>query len=232
MKNLLFLVLIAAVLMTAGCTGDDQSAVVTPAQSHASTPVHTTVGAPVRTSMSTPAPQTTYTTVTVPATPVPPTAVTGTSGQGSSQTYTNSEFGFAIQYPKSWTATGAYVTAPGSVKKYKVMFDDPTQTSLQYITVTPDSAGLSLEDWATIFLTQVKNDPTGGVVSQDPLQVDGAPAKKLVLTRGSGKDATESTIIMTVKGSNAYFMEFTSQKDDYPAYSGDAGRMIASFRFT
>jgi hypothetical protein len=161
---------------------------------------------------------------------VPP--VKGISDQGTYQTYTNKEFGFAIQIPKCWTASGAYITAVGTVKKYKVIFDDPTLTSSQYITITPDSGGLYLEDWANIVTRQLKTDPSVGIVSQSPFEVDGAPAKKIVVTTGSGKNTLESMIIMTVKGDNSFFMQFTSMKDDYPGYSQDADTMIKTFRFT
>ena len=215
MKNLLLIVLIAAVLITAGCTGEKQNPVVTPTQNPVVTPT----------------PQVVYMTVTVPVTPTPLPPQTSIADQGTYQTYNNKEFNFAIQIPKCWTATGDYVTAAG-VKKYKVIFDDPTLTSMQYITITPGSSGLSLEDWTNVFLTQVKTDSSVGIVGQYPLQLDGTPAKKLVLTTGSGEDAFESTIIMAVKGDNSYFMEFESRKGDYPRYSQDADSMIKTFNFT
>jgi hypothetical protein len=223
MKNLLLIVLIVAVLITAGCTGEKQNPVVTPTQNP--------VVSLTQKSVVTPTPQVVYVTVTVLVTPTSMPSQTVIADQGSWQTYKDREFNFAIQIPKSWTAAGEHVTTAGSVKKYKVIFDDPTLTSMQYITITPGSSGLSLEDWANIFLTQMKADSSVGTVDQYPLQVDGTPAKKLVFTTGSGKDALESTIIMTVKGDNSYFMEFTSRKYDYPRYSQDADRMIKTFKF-
>lgn len=217
MKNLLLIVLIVAVLITAGCTGEKQNSVVTPTQNPVVTPT----------------PQIVYATVTVfVVTPTPTTPLTGIADQSSYQTYNNNEFNFAIQIPKCWTATGEYVTTAGSGKKYKVTFMDPAFTSSQYITITSDAAGLALQDWVNIFLKQQETDSSVGVVGQYPLQLDGTPAKKLVLTTGSGKDALESTIIMAIKGNNAYFMEFTSRKDQYPGYSQDTDSMIETFKFT
>jgi hypothetical protein len=217
MKNLLLIVLIVAVLITAGCTGEKQNPVVTP----------------TRNPVVTPTPQIVHATVTVlVVTPTPMTPLTGISDQSSYQTYNNNEFNFAIQIPKCWTATGDYVITVGSGKEYKVVFDDPTFTSSQYITITSDAAGLPLQDWVNIFLKQQETDSSVGVVGQYPLQLDGTPAKKLVLTMGSGKDALESTIIMAIKGNNAYFMEFTSRKDQYAGYSQDADSMIETFKFT
>jgi hypothetical protein len=220
MKNLILIVLIMAVLVAAGCTGEKQNPVNTPVQ----TPGVSLTRSPV----TTPAQQVTYATATVLVTPTP--ARTVTTSQGLSRTYRDKQFNFAIQIPGCWTASGDYVTVAG-VKKYKVIFDDPTFTSMQYITITPDSTGLSLEDLTGVFLKQMNADSTVSVIGQYTLQVDGTPAKKLVLTTGSGTDAIESTIIMTVKGNNGYFMEFASRKSDYPAYSRDADSMISTFTF-
>ena len=212
MNHVLVIVLLAAVLMTAGCTGGNQNAAGTPAPATVS--------------------------VTGPATPVPATttvpAVTaaGIPDQGSSRTYTNNEFHFAIQYPEDWTASGGYVTTIGTDTKYKVVFDDPTLTSVQYITITPGTGGLPLQDWVNVFVKQLNTDPSVAVVGQYPMQLDGIPAKKLVVTTGSGQYELESTIIMAIKGDNAYFMEFESRKDTYPRYSVEADRIISTFTFT
>lgn len=216
MKHFLLIVLIAAMLVTAGCTGEKQNSPVTPVQNPVVTPSLQAIPA----------------TITVLVSTTPEALLTTAVDQGLYQTYTNPDFGFAIRIPGCWTASGEYVTTPGQGKRYKVIFDDPTLTSMQYITITPDSAGLPLEDWVNVFLTQQKTDPSVGVVGQSQVQVDGIPAKKLVLTTGSGEDAIESTIIMTVKGNNAYFMEFTSRKFDYPVYSKDADTMISTIKFS
>jgi hypothetical protein len=231
MKNLLLIVLVVTLLLTAGCTDETQNSVVTPTPNPVVTPTHTPAGTRTPSPVDTQTTQVAGETVTVLVTPESLPQETGSSDQGSWQTYTSKDFSFAIQIPESWTASGNYVTAAG-VKKYKVIFDDPSFTSSQYITITPDSAGLSLEDWANIFVTQVKADSSKKLVSQSPLQLDGTPAKKIILTLGYGRDTLESTIILGVKGQNSYFMEFTSRKQDYPGYSQDVDRMIRSFTFT
>ncbi len=216
MKNLLLVVFIAAMLVAAGCTGQKPDPGT----------------APVQNPIPTPSLQTVPVTSTAPVSLTPTILLTTAADPGFSRTYTNPEFGFAIRIPECWTASGEYVTTAGQGKRYKVIFDDPALISMQYITITPDSAGLPLEDWVKVFLTQQKTDPSVGVVGQSEIQVDGIPAKKLVLTTGSGEDAIESTIIMTVKGNNAYFMEFTSRKFDYPVYSKEADTMISTIKFS
>ena len=218
MRHLLFIVFLVAALITAGCAGVNQKPAGTPAPQI----VYDTV----------PVTLTPVVTVTPAVTPVPITTVTNIPASGAYQTYTSKEFNFSIQYPESWTVSGEYVTVPGGGKKYQVDFTDPALKSKQYLSITPDSGGLSLEDWANIFEKQVKTDPSVSVVGQYPMQLDGAPAKKMVLTYGSGEYATESTIIMTIKGDNAYFMEFTSRKADYAGYSRDAESMVKTMKFT
>ena len=229
MRNLLFILLLAAAITVAGCVGGDQKPAATPAPPvyktvHVTlTPTATATSASIATPVVTPG-------TFVIASPV--TTITDTPAQSGYQTYTNKEFGFTIQIPKSWTPEGQYVTAVGGGNMYEVDFVDPSQKSRQYITIKPGSSGLPLDDWVNVFQNQVKTDPAVTVVGQYPLQVDGAPAKKLVLTNGVGEYAIQSTIIMVVKGDNQYFMEFSSRKEDYASYSQDADLMINSFRFT
>jgi len=222
MKNLLLIVLLAAVLFTAGCTGGNKEPVVTPTLNV----IHVSLS---QTPAATTAPQTVYGTFTV--TPVPTTPVTTVPEQGSSQTYTSSEFGFSIQFPKCWTASREDLSSEAFGKKYMIVLTDPTLSSKQDISITPGSSGLSLDHWANVFVSQVKNDPSVGVVGQYPMDLDGVPAKKTVLTYGSGSDATQSMIIMAIKGDNAYYMEFTSRRTDYPTYSEDADTMLKTFKF-
>jgi hypothetical protein len=224
MRYLIFILLLVAAIVTAGCIGGDQKSPVTPAPET----VPVTVPAPASPVIT----STFIITSSATATQVPVTTATELPARSGYKTYTSNDFGFTIQYPDSWTATGQYVTTIGTEKKYKVIFDDPSGKSQQDISITPGSPGLSVDDWAGVFQKQLQTNPSVSVVGVYPLVLDGVPAKKLVLSSGSGTDATESTIILAVKGSNAYFMEFTSRKDDYAGFSQDADNMINTFRFT
>ena len=224
MRYLIFILFLIAAIITAGCVGGDQKP--------AGTPAPLTVPVTVRVTASPVVTSTPFVTATPVATATMVTTVTEIPVQVGYKTYTSKDFGFAIQYPESWTATGQYVTTIGTEKKYKVIFDDPSEKSSQDISITPGSPGLSVDDWAGVFQKQVLTNPSVSVVGVYPLQLDGVPAKKLVLASGSGTDATESTIILAVKGNNAYFMEFTSKKSDYAGFSQDAESMINTFRFT
>jgi hypothetical protein len=229
MRNLLFILVLAGAIIAAGCAGGDQKPAATPAPPVYKT-VHVSLTPVVTTNSAAAATMVVTSSSFVIASPV--TTITDAPLQSGYQTYTNKEFGFTIQVPKSWTPEGQYVTAVGGGNKYEVDFVDPSQKSRQYITVKPGSTGLPLDDMVNLFQNQVKTNPDVTVVGLEPLQLDGAPAKKLVLTNGVGEYAIESTIIMAVKGDNQYFMEFSSRKDDYAGYSKDADRMIDSFRFT
>ena len=239
MKNLLFVLLLAAMLFIAGCTGGNQNPAGTPVQGNpqvtASQNLPSAPTAPAVTATtaltpgSTTAPRTFS--VTASATPFPTGTSAGIPVEGSFATYANKEFGYSIQIPACWTASGEYQTTPGGGKKYKVTFDDPSLRSMQYITITPESSGLSLDEWTNIFLNKQKSDSSVSILGQSPLQIDGTPAKKIILTTGTGEYAIESTIIMAVKGDNAYFMEFASRKNDYSAYAKESDAMIQTFRF-
>lgn len=230
MRNLLFILVLAGAIIAAGCADGDQKPAATPTTQAVYKTVHVTLTPGVTTNPAAAATTVVTSSSFVIASPV--TTITDAPLQSGYQTYTNKEFGFTIQVPKSWTPEGQYVTAIGGGNKYEVDFVDPSQKSRQYITVKPGSTGLPLDDMVNLFQNQVKTNPDVTVVGLEPLQLDGAPAKKLVLTNGVGEYAIESTIIMVVKGDNQYFMEFSSRKDDYAGYSKDADRMINSFRFT
>jgi hypothetical protein len=230
MRHLLFILLLVAAILSAGCAGGDQRPAVTPAPQAVYPTVHVSL-----TPADTVTPAGTTAPVVMSSTGIiasPVTTVTGTPGLSGYQTYTNREFGFTIQIPQGWTPEGQYVTAPGGGNKYEVDFVDPSQKSRQYLTVKPGSTGLPLDDMVNLFQNQVKTNPDVTVISLEPVQLDGAPARKLVLTNGAGEYAIQSTIIMAVRGDNEYFMEFSSRKNDYPRYSQDADSMISSFRFT
>jgi hypothetical protein len=229
MRHLIFILFLLAAIITAGCVGGDQKPAATPTQVVYKT-VHVTLTPVVNATVTSIATPVVTSSPFVIASPV--TTITDTPAQSGYQTYTNKDFNFTIQIPKSWTPEGQYVTALGGGTMYQVDLTDPSQKSRQYITIKPGSSGLPLDDWVNVFQNQVKTDPAVTVVGLYPLQVDGAPAKKLVLTNGVGEYAIESTIIMTVKGDNQYFMEFSSRKEDYASYSKDADQMISTFRFT
>ena len=230
MRQLIFIIILMAAIITAGCVGGDQKPAATPTPQT----VYTTVGvsqAPVVTAT----PKITTTPVAAPATFIiasPVTTVTDVPVQHGYQLYTNKDYKFSIQHPAVWTASGEDITAAGNVKKYLVTFTDPALQSKQEITITPESAGLSLEEWEKIFVTQLKADSSVSLVSQDPVQVDGVPAKKVVYIYGTGEYTLEYMIILVVKENNSYYMEFASRKNDYPEYSKEADRVISTFRFT
>jgi|WetSurMetagenome_2_1015567.scaffolds.fasta_scaffold489320_1 hypothetical protein len=229
MRHFLVILLLAAAIITAGCTGGDQKPAATPAPQTYRT-VHVSL-----TPVVTATPAATASQVATPGSFVitsPVTTITDTPAQSGYQTYTNTEFKFTIQIPKSWTTEAQYATATGGGTMYEVDFVDPSQKSRQYITIKPGSSGLPLDDWANLFQNQVKNNPEVTVVSQSTIQLDGTRAQKLVLTNGVGEYAIGSTIIMVVKGDNQYFMEFSSRKNDYASYSKDADSMLGTFRFT
>jgi len=227
-----FLILLAGVLLTAGCTGGDQNPATAPATVAATHPVP----APARTTSPAALPATTTGVPAEPAmetaAPSPSATAAGVPTDSSMQTYTNKEFGFAMQVPASWNASGAWITSATGGKKYKVTFTDANDENLQYVSISPGATGMNLNDYYNIYLKQFQSDPTVTVTSQDSLQLGGTPAKRIICTtKWSGGDL-ESTIVMAIRGDNAYFMEFTSKKDEFPAYSQQSDAIIRSFTFT
>ena len=110
MRNLLFILLLAAAIITAGCVGGDQKPAATPTPQAVYKTVHVTL-----TPVDTATPAATATPVVTSGTFViasPVTTITDTPAQSGYQTYTNKDFRFTIQVPKSWT-TGRTVCNRG-----------------------------------------------------------------------------------------------------------------------
>lgn len=229
MKNVVILILLAAILLAAGCTGQNPSP-ATPAPSAVST-THTIP--PTAITTLPPAPLVTETArSTFIVTAVPTAAATAAPAGGSTTTYSNREYGFSLEIPQSWTTEGEWVnTAGGYEKKYKIYFDEPTKSALQYVTITGGASGLKLEDFYNIYMKQYQADPEISIVSQESVQMDGTPAKKLVMIRGTGENALESIIIMTIRGDNAYFFEFTTRTGQFATYAPATETVLDSLQF-
>ncbi|OPX62524.1 MULTISPECIES: PsbP-related protein [unclassified Methanoregula] len=230
MKNSLILILLIAVLLVAGCTGQNPSP-ATPAPT--AVPATHTIPPTARTTIP-PAPlvtetaQSTFIVTSVPAA----TATAPSAAGGPAKTYTNKEFGFAFDMPAGWTTEGEWVTTAGGYeKKYKIYFDEPMKSALQYVTITGGASGLNLEDFYNIYMKQYQADPEVSIVSQESVQMDGTPAKKLVMIRGTGENALESIIIMTIKGNNAYFFEFTTRKGQFATYAPATEKVLDTIQF-
>lgn len=231
MKSFFILVLLAAVLVSAGCTGGDRSPAATPAPS-VMTPARTVPAQTGTAAATTPPVQTPpamQETGIVPATPAG-TATTA-SGGDSITTYANTEFGFALDIPRSWTTEGEWVDTAGSGKKYKIWFDEPTKSALQYVTITGGASGLRLDDFFNVNMKQFRADPDIAIGDLETLELDGTRAEKIVMTTGTGENALGSVVILTIKGDNAYFFEFTTRQNRFAAYQPEAEQVIGTLKF-
>jgi len=229
MKNSYILILLIAVLLAAGCTGQNQSpAAPVPAAGITTLTIPPTAGTTLP-----PAPLVTETArSTFIVTAIPTAAATAAPAGGSTKTYSNREYGFSLEIPQSWTTEGEWVnTAGGYEKKYKIYFDEPSKSALQYVTITGGASGLKLEDYYNIYLKQYQADPEISIVSQDSVEMDGTPAKKLVMIRGTGENALESILIMTIKGDNAYFFEFTTRTGQFATYLPATETVLDTLKF-
>lgn len=230
MKIYCTLVLLIAVLLAAGCTGQNPLP-ATPAPT--TVPATHTVPPTVRTTLP-PAPpvtetaQATFIITSIPAT----TATAAASKGGPAKTYSNKEFGFALDIPADWTTEGEWVnTAGGYEKKYKIYFDEPTKSALQYVTITGGASALRLEDYSNINMKQFQADPEVRITSQESVVLDSTPAKKIVMTTGTGENALGSIVILTIKGDNAYFFEFTTRKGQFATYFTATDRVLQTLKF-
>jgi hypothetical protein len=232
MKNNFILVLLTAVLLaTAGCTGGGQPSI--PSATAAVSTTHTLPPA-VSTTLP-PAPPVTETARAVQTgfvvTAIPTTAATAAPAAGSTTTYTNRDFGFSLDIPRTWTTEGEWVTTAGSGKKYKIWFDEPTKSALQYVTITGGASGLRLDDYFNVNMKQFRADPDSTVTGTETLTLGGTRAEKIVMTTGTGENALGSIVILAIKGDNAYFFEFTSRLNRFDTYQQETAPIIDTLKF-
>jgi len=108
---------------------------------------------------------------------------------------------FSYQAPPGWTAQDS------PISKYKVSFAPPVNGFAANINVVIDKAAMSLNDYVTASLSQLKATPmlvNVKVVSQQPFQTAGGlDGQRVVVTDAMGKMDLQQTFYFFDGGSNA-----------------------------
>jgi hypothetical protein len=160
---------------------------------------------------------------------VPPTATTGQVTQKGSDylTYANSQYGFSLSYPSSWTKqenTGGNVvvfTAPSSG-----MGDIPAT-----MRVAVDSSNImSLEQYKAAQVVKKQGLDRFNVVYDLPYKGTGFSGWKIGYTYDTGI-IMRSFEVYTIRGTTAYTIAFTSRDDKFAGLSVQSDTMFKSFQF-
>ncbi len=175
--------------------------------------------------------------------PMPPTGTmtppaTGTTAPespapGGASAYTNSTYGYSLQYPSDWTkqesATGtvSFVANPQSA--------GAVVPGTMNILVEPMPAGtpMSLEAYAPAAIAAIKSQfKSVNITTNVANTLGGQPAHEVVYTAKQGKLTMELMQIFTIKDGKVLVITFGSTTADYAKYEPQVTQVIGSFAFS
>lgn len=163
--------------------------------------------------------------------PVPPSTTSRATPMGPDYlTYTNSQYGFSISYPSSWTKqenTGSSVvvfTSPSSG-----MSDIPAtmRVAVDDLTANP----MSLDQYRAAQLAKKSGLDKFNVIFDLPYKGTGFSGWKIGYTYVSGT-IMRSFEVYAIRGTTGYILAFSSRDDKFAGYSVQSDTMFKSFQLT
>jgi hypothetical protein len=148
------------------------------------------------------------------------------------KTYSNSQYGFSIQYPADWPPKEG---ASGTI----VIFAGPAVTAtggIININITseklPDSPKMSVSDYAKAGETQLQNAFANyAKASESNATIGGQPAVVRVFTGSINNISLKFAQAYLIKGNLSYIITYTSTPDMFDKYSDFFNLAITSFKF-
>jgi len=177
-------------------------------------------------------------TVTTPAPPQPSAAASPATADTTQpttgfKTYTNSQYGFSIQYPAGWTE-GEGVS--GTVVSFMSEQSAPTDVFKESANVTTEdlsASGASLAEYIVAANDQIKNAfPNAQVISDTDRQIAGIDGHAITYTAETQGVTLELIQAFTVKDDRAYVITAASTEEDFPQFEEDFNAIIDSFQLT
>jgi hypothetical protein len=165
--------------------------------------------------------------------PAPPPATTSavTTRGPDYLTYTNSQYGFSMSYPVTWTKqenTGGSVVTFQSPSEGR---DDLYLESMKVIVEDLSANPMSIEQYKNAQLAKKQTLSGFNKIMDGPYKVSGFNGWKIAYTADTGM-LMEWVEIYTIKGTTAYDLIFSAQESHYYNYVVSMDTMINSFQFT
>lgn len=145
-------------------------------------------------------------------------------------TYLNSQYGFSISYPSSWTKqenTGSSVVSFTSPSKG--MGDIPATMRIVVDDLTANP--MSLDQYKVAQLAKKKGLDGFNIIADGPYKGNGFTGWKVAYTGNQGY-LTEWVEVYAVKGATAYTLSYASKEDKYASYVVQMDAMFKSFQLT
>jgi len=170
--------------------------------------------------------------VTITAAPAPaPVTTSQAAPTGSGYlTYTNSQYGFSISYPSSWTIqenTGSSVVVFTSPSGGMGVIPATMRVTVEDLTANP----MSLGQYEAAQFAKVKGIDGFNPIEDGPYKGNGFTGWKVAYTGNQGT-LMEWVEVYAIKGTTAYTLSYASEEDKYAGYVVQMDTMFKSFQLT
>jgi hypothetical protein len=144
--------------------------------------------------------------------------------------YSDSKYGFTIQYPKDWERqVGALGSAVLILSPREGDSDNFRENVSVLVQMVPDK--MTLDQYTELSLDQASKLITGfDLLDQGSTQLAGRPARRIHYRGEQGAFRLEWEQVWTVLGGQAFILTYTADRDRYGTYLRTAEAMFASFR--
>jgi hypothetical protein len=146
-------------------------------------------------------------------------------------TYTNSEYGFKIDYPADWSVRENIM---GAVVVFLSPRESTSDNFLENVNIIVQDNSMTLEEYTNISLAQLPQYVSDlEIISSERTTLGGNPAYKVVFTGVyNNSNRLEWMQVWTMKDNKVYLITYTAQPQSFSKYLPQVQHMFDSFEFT
>lgn len=148
------------------------------------------------------------------------------------ETYINQEYGFSVDYPKSWKPS--WVGTANVVAKFSP-YSESSELTLSHILIQVESGSYTstLNQVVAQKTNDINNLPDSKIISSQPVTmgVNNLEAHQIVFQAPIGMARSKSILTFTVRDGKAYVISYNSTPTEYDKLLSVNQNMIGSFSF-
>jgi hypothetical protein len=157
-----------------------------------------------------------------------PTAQATTKGPSEYLTYSNTQYGFSLNYPPGWIKQE---NAGANVVTFTSPSEGKDDLYLENMKVMVEETSMSLEQYKNAQLAKKQNLDSFNKVMDGPYKIGSFNGWKLAYTGNAGM-LMEWVEIYTIKGTTAYNLVFSAQESHYANFVVPMDNMVKSFQLS
>ncbi|MCX6089816.1 MAG: trypsin-like peptidase domain-containing protein [Candidatus Atribacteria bacterium] len=161
----------------------------------------------------------------------PPSIIT-TATTSDFKTFTDTQKGFTLKYPNSWTST-IQTLMNQEVVAFLAPTDNPQDVFRENLNILIENlpSEMSLQNYFSLTMDQLKTFPDVQFRENYDATISGQPGKVLVYSRTlDGKELTYSQVYI-IRGIKAYVLTFTAESTQYSHYQPEFQQILSRFHF-